>query len=491
MRKEHFTTRPKFCAMALIGAGALLMASCAVDGFDDETFRSDVSGVVLESPNADDITVVSSADGKTQTFTWPVVQGAGGYLVTFYDEANPQEPIVKDSLVDGCSITTTREEDMKYIFSIRTIGNPEKHNGDALEVTTKLVSTFTPTFATIPAGSDLNEWFAANPVPEQALTENLNYDLIGGSDYTLSGELDFDAHKVTLRSTNKANHAKITYTTNEATINFGAAFNAKYLDFDCSGMDNSKGVFGFSKAPSAEKNTEYDFVIIEDPVSILNCNFKNVDGYFIWDNRKGQKIAFMTVLVDNCVVQMYHTKISNGAVIWVNNGGYINDLTVQNSTFYNLSADGDLKYMCQAGGYRCTNIGASTNSVSYKNCTFYRIGWKEGEFGNYNAMKGKSSSYWVMTNCICLNSSTKGGVPRRFLAGSAYPATSECVKFANNTYCQKADDGTVTFDAVGNYDVSGTQIEEDPLFANPDAGDFHISGATQLSLKTGDPRWLP
>lgn len=306
MRKEHFTTRPKFCAMALIGAGALLMASCAVDGFDDETFRSDVSGVVLESPNADDITVVSSADGKTQTFTWPVVQGAGGYLVTFYDEANPQEPIVKDSLVDGCSITTSREEDMKYIFSIRTIGNPEKHNGDALEVTTKLVSTFTPTFATIPAGSDLNEWFAANPIPETAKTENLNYDLVAGGSYTVSSELDFDPYSVTLRSTSKTNHAKITYVGGAATISFANALNVKYLDFDCAGMPkgNTGGVFGFSKSPTAERDAATGFVIIQNPVTIIGCNFDNVMGSFFTDNRKGQKVAAVTFLIDNCVVHL-------------------------------------------------------------------------------------------------------------------------------------------------------------------------------------------
>jgi hypothetical protein len=44
---------------------------------------------------------------------------------------------------------------------------------------------------------------------------------------------------------------------------------------------------------------------------------------------------------------------------------------------------------------------------------------------------------------------------------------------------------------VGEYDTSGTQIEEDPQFASPAASDFHIGGSTQLSRRTGDPRWLP
>jgi hypothetical protein len=66
------------------------------------------------------------------------------------------------------------------------------------------------------------------------------------------------------------------------------------------------------------------------------------------------------------------------------------------------------------------------------------------------------------------------------------------VTFANNTY-MKAD-GTfqdITADGSHDYDTSGTTIDEDPQFANPAAGDFHISGATQVARRTGDPRWLP
>ena len=86
-----------------------------------------------------------------------------------------------------------------------------------------------------------------------------------------------------------------------------------------------------------------------------------------------------------------------------------------------------------------------------------------------------------------LDGSAKGGVPRRFLHGKTYSASSGNVTFANNTYMQA--DGS--FDNVGSYDTSGTQIEEDPQFANPTEGDFHISGPTQVARKTGDPRWLP
>jgi hypothetical protein len=131
----------------------------------------------------------------------------------------------------------------------------------------------------------------------------------------------------------------------------------------------------------------------------------------------------------------------------------------------------------------------ASNSVNYKNSTFYCIGYlnNEGEWGNYNGMNGKAESYWTMTNCIFYACSAKGGVPRRFLHGKTYAVGSSNVTFRYNTYMQ----ANGTFDSVGNYDTSGTQIEEDPQFANPAAGDFHISGAKQVAFGTGDPRWLP
>ena len=489
-RKSCFFTRLRQGGL-LLGATALMLVSCAEDGYDDgERFVSDVSGATLVSPQADQITVTPSTDGKTQTITWPVVKGAGGYLFSFFDAGNMEAPIVKDSLIDGCSVTVKREEDMNYVARIKTMGKPSANNSEAAEATELRISTFTPTYMTIPSGSDLNDWFAANPVPDEAIGSNLNYDLEAGGSYTVSKELDFDGHWVTLRSNSKTSPATINYSTEASCINFAAPFGAKYLKFDCKGMAANNGVFGFSKAPTAARDAETGFVIFGGNVTIVNCTFDNVNGYFFWDNRKDQKVAAVQFLIDNCVVEMTPPASNSGAVIWTNKGGHINDLTVSNSTFFNRQAEGDVKYFYQAGMYRAKDInmgadqGGPGNSVTYKNCTFYRLGWNGGQWGNYNGMNGKTDSYWTLTDCIFYACSQAGGVPRRFLHGKSNQPTA---KFANNTYMQ----ANGTFDNVGEYDTSGTQIEEDPQFANPNGGDFHISGATQLSRRTGDPRWLP
>ena len=502
MKHNHFFTCSKICTLALVGAGALFLASCAKDGYDDESFDSGVSNTQVASVSADDITITASADGKTQTISWPVVMGAGGYQVKLINTSIPEEPIIiiNDSIVDGCSVTASREEDANYQLSILALGNKTKNNSDATQKAEKSFSTFTPTFMTIPSGANLNEWFAANPIPEKALTENQNYDLEAGGTYTLSDVLDFNTNIVTLRTNNKTNHATINFT-GEACITFVAPFNLKYVDVDCTAQEISStnhGIFAFSKDPSAAKigteiNAKYKWAnpLIEKPVTFVNCNFKNVRSYFFWDNQ--QAVCAMTMLIDNCVVHLAPEKAFSGGVFWTNKGGQVNELYVSNSTFYELDdCVGDYKYFYQAGMVSGEEIyadkNAATNTVSYTNSTFYHVTWNGGQWGNYNRMAGRTCSHWIMTDCIFYDCSPSG-VPRRFLHGKQ---NQLYVTFNNNTYMK--NDGTfqdIKDDGTHDYDHSGTTIEEDPLFANPAVGDFHISGPTQVARKTGDPRWLP
>lgn len=500
MKKNHFFTYSKMCVLALSGASALFLASCAKDGYDDESFDGGVSNAQVESISADDITITPSADGKTQTISWPVVMGAGGYRVNLIDVSNPNEPIINDSIVDGCSVKGGREEDVNYKLTILPLGNVKKHNTDATTVTELSFSTFTPTYKTIPAGSNLNEWFAANPVPTGE-ADNLNYDLEAGGTYTLSDVLDFNISAVTLRTNNKNNHATINFQ-NEACITFAAPFNMKYVDVDCSAQaigSTNHGIFAFSADPSAApKGTDinpslykWDKPMIEKPVTFVNSNFKSLRSYFFWDNQ--QAVCAMTMLIDNCVIHLAPEKAFAGGVFWTNKGGQVNELYVTGSTFYELDdCVGDYKYFYQAGMVSGEEIYAeksiATNTVSYTNSTFYHVTWNNGQWGNYNRMGGRDCSHWIMTDCIFYDCSPSG-VPRRFLHGKK---NQKYVTFNNNTY-MKAD-GTfqdITSDGTHDYDLSGTTIEEDPQFANPAIADFHISGATQVARKTGDPRWLP
>lgn len=100
----------------------LLFVSCA-KGFDDnETFSGGVTNAQLESPVIDDnsFSTLTNSDGtESVKITWPVVMGAGGYLLNvdlIEDPADPtvttENPVVvmQDSVVDGSSVVFTKTE---------------------------------------------------------------------------------------------------------------------------------------------------------------------------------------------------------------------------------------------------------------------------------------------------------------------------------------------------------------------------------------------
>lgn len=470
------------------------MTSCAQDGFDEEQFDAGVSGVTLSSPSSDEISVTPSADGKSQTISWTLIKGAGGFLVSFYDVEDMDNPIVADSIVDGYSITTKREEDMNYLFTIKTLGNKKNNNSDAAEATSLPISTFTPTYATIPAGVDLKQWFESNPVP--ASDEILNYDLEAGGEYTLSGMLEVGPTSITLRTNSKSDWASIKFTGEDSEFRVQAGFILKYLNIDCSA--SSAAFIGMSKEPviaSYQVNawgTDYNFYTTENPIGIQNCKVENVNSFFLTDYSFGSNGVWFPkyVVVDNSIVHLTTSANNNNyAYFYMNNGGgFIKEMSVTNSTFYNTT-DFGYRYFARFGGFGLNNVeevlGWTDNTLTYNQSTFYNVCQNDGQWGNYNGIYRANTSFWVMTNCIFWNCSTSGSVPRRFLQGRGNPTTAT---FLNNTYMKK--DGT--FQDPQNYDQSGTNIEEDPGFADPSNADFTLSASSkQAILGTGDPRWFP
>ena len=142
---------------------------------------------------------------------------------------------------------------------------------------------------------------------------------------------------------------------------------------------------------------------------------------------------------------------------------------------------------------RCSRAGFEKNEVIFKNNTFYNVA-KTGSFANYPAFSGQKSSAFTVIDNIFVDCSN-GQVARRILGSRAASSYTE-VTFGNNTYMTNVPatedaEATVVFDDLGSYDVSGTAIEEDPMFKDAANGDFTIGASTrQAYLKTGAPRWL-
>ena len=222
-------------------------------------------------------------------------------------------------------------------------------------------------------------------------------------------------------------------------------------------------------------NAEGGYYIIEN-IEISNSNLSNVSQII---NDNNVKYCVHNMLVDNCVVSLNAS--SKKTVFDFSKQGFINNLTVKNSTFYNKGADQDYFVRYNNSG-RCDRAGFKEegNSINYENNTFYNVA-KEGQWGNYSGFAGRNTSFWVMKKNIFVDCGS-GQICRRYLGGRDNQATAT---FEDNTYWfNGAPEDT------GNYDNSGTALQTDPAFVDAANANFTPQGADQLAKQTGDPRWL-
>ena len=355
------------------------------------------------------------------------------------------------------------------------------------------VPTDEPLVAEIKAGTDL-------AVLADKYAEDGVLTLPAGAEVTLKDAFEVPAALTIVGD--EAQPAKVKLTGEKAGFVIANNLVLKNLEFDCAA--SKEAFIKFSTNPDAEPitvnawNVDYNFYLIDD-IEIVNCKLDNVNSFVLTDVKFGDNGVWFAenILVDNSIVHLTTTaNNTNNAYFYINNGGgYAKELTVKNSTFYNTT-DFGFRYFVRYGGFGQTNteepLGWKDNTITYENNTFYNVCQNDGQWGNYNGIYRATTSNFIMKSNIFWNCSTSGSVPRRFLQGRGWGADATNVVFLNNTYMKKEvdEEGNATFQDPQNYDVSGTDIKEDPKFADPANADFHISGAKQVELKTGDPRWL-
>ena len=496
MKKSKFFAWPSLTSVALLAA-TLLMGSCAVDGFDDETFSGGVTGQNLNSPSADDISFTANADGSKTTIEWPLVYGAGGYLCSVIDVSDPNNPVVlvEDSVVDGTVMTVDRTEDTNYEFHIRTLGNEELSNTDAEATTVAPFSSFMPGWATVPDGSDLTQWLAANPLPTDQ--GEVAIDLVAGGHYTMSGNVDFGKVPVTLRTTNKNDRATLTPATGASIVTM-AGLKLKNLVIDGSQVSKSLILMSAEPDPSIQNlKKDKGYYYVEDPIVFNNCLVDNLAGEVINSNKT--KYIIKTMLIDNSVFH-FNTASGHSSGSYFNmydGGAGINDFTARQSTFYN-SSDQSMKYMLRyQNSTSPKNTGYNKGSVNFIQCTLFNI-VKGGQFANYDGMRRTGDVTFTLDRNIIVDTGNKEFV-RRFTGGSAWDQPAGNKNFTMNTYFfdgadawtmpDPADEATWTGEA--SWDRSGSILSGDPGFKDAMGGDFTVSGSAQLGSRTGDPRWLP
>ena len=162
MNKNRIFTSGKMCAIALVGAGALMLASCAEDGFTEEQFVSSVTNSKLTNPELTFGSQVNSDGSESVIVKWETVAGAGGYEYEAYNVDDPTKPVeLAKGTVDGTSFTFPKAEDTNYEVKVHTMGNTRLNNTEADAPEAVKYSTLVPAI-TIPAGQDIAEFVAAN-----------------------------------------------------------------------------------------------------------------------------------------------------------------------------------------------------------------------------------------------------------------------------------------------------------------------------------------
>lgn len=473
-------------------AAGFLMTACTEGYDDDAAFESLVKNSTLATVNPDDIVYSASADGGTFTFQWPVVHGAGGYALTLLDVGNPEHPdTIATRVVDGCSTTTPREDDVNYMLLFRVLDNAALGNTAPKEISKKEFTTFTPTYASIPAvdetgqPTDLTKWFAENPIPADSMGVSLNFDLQAGANYIISGDIDFGGQQVGFRSTSKNDFANLSVAQNAKFITW-AGFSLKYLNIDCS--QTNKPIIELSAEPGDTiKNLvgTGNYYFIEQPINIQSCNISKLGACLIQDQGK---YVVRTLAINDCIIEIDRTAEATNAVntdqiIKLTKSSYVTDFLVKNSTIYSHehTTSAFLQYN---GRPKELNVGnAELQKISFVNSTLVNLSYGSNFRGDTRT-QGQVTNYFTVERCIIVDCGKKNFCNALLRQMSTAPTVS----YYRNTYWWNGENvkEAQTGDGADN---TGTALDTDPDFTDPENGDFTPRGADQLYYQTGDPRW--
>ena len=506
MKKNHFIARKGLFSLALAAVGAMFLGSCA-EGFDSkETFDSGVYNTVLSSPEKSSLSFSkkSNTDGSESIqVTWKVVMGAGGYECKAYNVDDPEKPVeVATSTVDSPVFTFKCADDTKYKVEIRTLGNEKKNNTAAEQPSSAEYNTLVPAQVIPVDVQDVAEFINTHLLDTK---DEQAFELMANGEYTMESSIDFKDKKVTLRG-DKVHHPILKLGA-DAVVYTSAQLKVKFINFDCTENTHKGGIIEMSPEPpascsaeaqgiNAKKNDDKpaDVYILQDPIIIQDCAFKNViDGLF----SVGQcSWGIADVRVMNSVVQMRNDgkKNSNGAIICGYSNGFkapsgkqfwyggIKSITIKNSTIYNTVVGNGKNRMFRFNNRDLDRVfPTAAGSCTMMDNTFIRV-YDKKEFGNNTPNNNKYVITYdnnIFYDCFRL---------QKFIQGNCKLEYHQNL----NTIWGKAqsvdgtDKGKLATEEDAGFDETETKKELD--FTQPNFGlNFKATGA--ISSTIGDPRW--
>ena len=494
------------CA-ALVVICALLLGGCA-EGYESPNgFDLGVTNTQMKTPPQDSISFTVSTDGKTATISWPTVAGADGHEVTFMNVDDPDNPVIIDGydkkIVDGSKFTVNVTEDSKYKMLMRTLGNKRLGNTDAATESTFDFSTLVPSVMTIPSGEDICTYIASHPI--DSVGEEVAIDLEPNGQYTLSDNLDFGYHKLTFRGDKI--HRPVVNMTGDGHFETYSTLKVKYINFDMT-ESTAGGFIAMSKtAPDAikvenmwpynisEKNPKLSkgHYMVEDPIYIANCWFKNLPHAMIYDNEIN--CAFWYFTVSNCIVQMKNeTKSNVGFINLYKAGKAIKNILIENSTIYNVVDNASacfIRYNHPSNAQPAKTFGSysadyQSQSWTFRNTTFSKTytGWR---FVNNTSTNDFTLivDHCIFNDVAQLYRIQGGSMTYRF--NFLWSPREDDLNRNKNMQ----DSGKAPFASVYDPQFKG-DVTQEIDFSQPNGGiNFTPQEYEIVVNRGGDPRWLP
>lgn len=476
-----------------------LVASCADDGFnEDEKWVTSVQNAQLTNPTEISISKTSTSDTeKTVVFTWNVVHGAGGYLLSVTNISDPNAPfaVVTDSLIDRCSAALILPNEETYEFRLRTAENKKYHNTQATEAYIQKFDTYVPSVA-IPDGTEIASWVAEHLTDSE---EEQGIALVPGGHYTLDTLVDFRLNIMEFRG-DKVNRPTVTIGEKGGFSIYGG-LKLKYINFDCTNATKQNGIINMGnneekaapllKQYAADANST-KYYHDEETILVQGCTFKSVPNAFIADGNMSWCVKDFAI--KDCFIELNpdDSKLDNTGSPFIDfhrAGITIKDITFANSTFINLKKSSAyfIRFKNESNASITKAYGkAYTGLFSMDHCTLVRC-TANGQFGNQCWKSGETISW---RNCIFYDTRYLQKLVRNLSVN--FTNAENVIWGITNT--------------VDNTDKERFATEEDPQFAcgeisadilegydfSKKNGGFNLEPTNGMaaSLKYGDPRWF-
>ncbi|MBE6332363.1 MAG: DUF4957 domain-containing protein [Bacteroidales bacterium] len=492
--------------LAIAMPAAIMLTACADDGYEKETWVTSVKNSQLENPSEISISKTSTSDStKTVVFSWPVVHGAGGYLMSIVNISDPANPVnvVTDSLIDRCSVAMELPNEETYNFCLTSAANTKYGNKQATEASVTKFDTYVPSVE-IPAGTELSAWIADNLTYSD---EEQGFLLTAGETYTLDGALDFGLNTVEFRG--DKNNAPTIIVGENGYITTQGGLKIRDLNIDCTNATYG-GLLALGATPDSTISTQslgykniggnQDGFVIQKAVAFQNCKIKNLPKALLWDSE--QNWTLLDFRVVDCLIQMNGTTSSPTINFYHGSGnGLIQKLTVSNSTFFssvrNEAESYFIRFTNASNAQPRKVLGDANNFLewTFENSSFIRTNPKK-DFANNIPNTQNDNKLWIkITDCVFFD-------VYRLYQGLA----TQWIKTTTGNFMSYSDFCSATstdYGPDGRTDKDGNfyttrdeeaEFQESQLqeldFTQPLGGVNLAPSGLAAEAKSGDPRWF-